>query len=238
MNMNQEQIKTAARLLTEVACCTIDIHDEFTEGVQVCEAAVGYLAKDAPELLGSFKKATTEALQNKGGNYTTKQYSEKSDDLRRAIRLLETCAKTPDAPAEETVTLNKAARLIADFYDVETRGSAYFLTEQACFLIQGQGKDSEDAKICEQALCLIINGNAEQMQAFNKRTAATNYAPDADYDTEQYEGKKTDIRHAVADIMSFVGSPDITAEQKEMLEQAADMIAEFYGMGEELAGAA
>ena len=236
--MNQEQIKTATRLLTEVACCTIDTYDEFTEGVQICEAAVGYLAKDAPELLDGFKKATAEVLQDKDIDCVTEQYDEKSDDLRRAIRLLETCAKTPNAPEEETEALNKAARLIADFYDVETRGSAYFLTEQACFLIQSQGKDSEDANICEQALRLITNDNAEQMQAFNERTAAVSHAPDADYDTEQYEGKRTDIRHAVVDMMSFSGTPDIPAEKKEILKQAADMIAEFYGMDEELAGAA
>ena len=233
--MNQEQIKTTARLLTEIACCSIDIHDEINEDGQVCETTVGYLAKDTPELLNDFTNATAEVLQNKDSDYVAEQYAGKSDDIRMAIRLLETRAKSLDTPAEET--LNKAARLIADFYDIETRGSTYFLTEQACFLIQGQGKDSQDAKICEQALRLITKDNAAQMQALKERTAATSHAPDADYDTEQYEGKKTDIHNAVADIMSFAGSPEIPAEQKAVLEEAAEMIADFYGISEELAEA-
>ena len=236
--MNQEQIKTAARLLTEVACCTIDIHDEFTEGVQVCEAAVGYLTKGAPQLLDDFKKATNGVLQNKDNDYVMAKCSDKGNDLRRAIRLLEVLAKATDAPAEETEALNKAARLIADFYDVETRGIAYFLTEQACCLIQGHGKDSKDAEICEQALRLVSGGNTEQMDTFKVRIAATRHAPDADHDTEQYEGKETDVRHAVADIMSFANSPDIPKEQKEVLEGAAGMIASFYGMDDESVSAA
>jgi hypothetical protein len=237
-NMNQEQIRTAVNLLTEVACCTIEVHNEVTEDVRVCEATVGYLAKDDPTLANDFKKTTAIVLQDKDSDYTMKQYDGKSDDLRRAIRLLETLANATDAPAEEKEMLTKAARLLVDFYDVEVRGSAYFLTEQACCLTQAQGKDSKDAELCKQALRLITKDDPAQMQAFTARTSATKHNPDADYDTEQYEGKETDIRHAVTDIMGFAGTPDIPAGQKEVLKQAAEMIASFYGMDEELLKAA
>jgi len=116
----------------------------------------------------------------------------------------------------------------------QRKTAAELLTEQACCLIQAQGKDSKDAKICEQALRLITKDDLEQMQAYKERTDATKYAPDADYDTEDYEGKETDIRHTVANIMGIVGTPDILAGQKEILEQAAEMIASFYGLDEEL----
>ena len=127
-----------------------------------------------------------------------------------------------------------AVELLTDFYDVETRGSIYFITEQACCLAQVQGKDSKDAKICEQALRLITKDDPVQMHAYKERTDATKYEPDVDYDTEQYEGKETDVRHAVADIMRFAGASGIPAEQKEVLALAAEMIASFYGMEEEL----
>lgn len=231
--MNQEQCKTAAQLLTEVAGCTIEVHNEITGDVRVCEAAVGYLAKDAPALLEDFKKTTDTVLQNEDSDYSVKPYAGKSDDLRTAIRLLETLAKSFKKPAEEKEMLNKAARLVADFYDVESRGSAYFLTEQACCLIQAQGKESTDAKICEQALRFITHDDAAQMKAFKERTEATAHAPDADYDTEQYDGKKTDVRHAVADITSYANIPDTPIDQKEVMVQAAEMIAEFYGMDDE-----
>jgi hypothetical protein len=236
--MNKEQIRTTAKLLTEVACCTIEVHDKVTDDVRVCEAAVGYLAKDDPTLPEDFKKATNTVLQDKGSNYQTEQYDGKGDDLRNAIRLLDSLAKSLNTPAEEKETLNKAARLVADFYDVANRGSAYFLTEQACLLIQAQGKECEDAKICEQALRFITHDDAVQMQAFKDRTDATNHDPTADCDTEQYDGKKTDVRHAVADIMDYASIPDTPIDQHEVLKQAAEMIAEFYGMDEELLGAA
>ena len=236
--MNQEQRKTAVELLTEVACCTIEVHDEITEDVRVCEATVDHLSKETPELLESFKKTTAEVLQDRNNDYTMKQYDGKGDDLRIAVRLLETLAKAPDAPAEETETMSKATRLIVDFYDMDIKDSTYFLTEQACCLIQAQGKESKDARICEEALRLITKDDPVQIQVHKKRTDATKHNPDADYDTEDYEGKKTDIRHAVADIMGYAGTPDIPAEQKNVLEQAAEMIASFYGMDEELLGAA
>lgn len=232
--MNQEQNTMTANLLTEVARYTIDVHNEVTDDVRVCEAAVSYLAKEAPVLMDEFKKATDAALKNAEGDYTAKQYNGKGGDLRKAIRLLETLSKTPDVPAEETEMLKKAARLIADFYDAENRGSAYFLTEQACCLIQTQGKESEDAKICEQALRLVSNDDPAQMQAFTERTESTTYAPDADYNIEQYDGKETDVRHAVSDLISIAHTADTPADQKEVLEQAAEMIASFYGMDEEL----
>ena len=94
--MNQDQNRTAVRLLTEVACCTIDIHNEVTEDVQVCEATIRYLTKDSPEQPEEFKKTADAALQDKDGYCSMGQYDGINDDLRKVIRLLENNAKASD----------------------------------------------------------------------------------------------------------------------------------------------
>jgi len=242
MNQNQNNVgspspanghdhtEMTVRLLTEVACCTIEVHNSTTDDVQICETTISYLAKENPELLTSFMQAKDTTLQNEDTDYTMKQYDGKSDDLRIAVRLLETLAKAPKALAEEKETMTKAARLMVDFYDMDIKDSFYFITEQACTLIQAQGSESKHLALCEQAMELMSKDDAEKIKTFKSQTLAVKHDPDADYDTEDYDGKKTDIRHAVADIMSLANSPDTPAEQKEVLTEVADGIADFYGM--------
>ena len=55
---------------------------------------------------------------------------------------------------------------------------------------------------------------------------------------KQFPCYLTDVRHAVADIMDYANIPDTPVDQHEVLKQAAKMIASFYGMEEELLGAA
>jgi hypothetical protein len=240
-NMEHDQIKTSINLLTEVACCTIDVHGEATEGFQICEKAVGYLTKDNTKLLENFKKEIKKAKNLKDNkSYVMKGYAEKLDDIRMVIALLKNLAKAHDAPAE---MLNSASDMVMDFYDVDIRGSIHFITEQACYLIQAQGKEpsgkaAEDLEICKNTMHFLTKGDPDLMQAFNERIEAVNHDPDADYNTDEYDGKKTDIRNAVAELTSHAKDPETTTEQSEMLNQAAEMIAVFYGMDDILPNAA
>ena len=244
MNQNQNNVgspspanghdhtEMTTRLLTEVACCTIEVHNDTTDVVQVCETAIGYLAKDNPELLTNFIQTKDTTLQNEDADYIMKQYDGKSDDLRIAVRLLETLAKAPNASAEEKEIMSKAARLLVDFYDMDIKDSLYFITEQACTLIQAQGSESKHLTLCERAMEFMSKGDAEKIKVFNNKTLTIKHDPDADYDIEDYDGKKTDIRHAVADIMSLANSPETPAELKEVLTKVADGIADFYGVAD------
>jgi len=239
--MKQDQIRSSVNLLTEVACCTFDIHGEATESFQICEKAVGYLAKDAPELLKHFKTEAEKVKSLKGADaYNTNDYPEKADDIRMTIALLDNLAKEPDAPAE---TLNGATEMLTDFYDVEIRGSIQLITEQACCLLQAHGKEpkgkaGEDLEICKQAMDFLTKGDPELMQNFTDRMDAVKHDPEADYNTEQYDGKKADIRNAVAQLVNHAKDPETPAEQGEILNQAAEMIAVFYGMNDALPNAA
>jgi len=112
----------------------------------------------------------------------------------------------------------------------QERGTLYFIIEQACCLIQARGRDFKDLKICEQAAQIITKGDPEQMQTYKERTDAVIYAPQADYDTEQYDGKDADIRDAVADLVNLSKEPNAPAEQVTILIELAEMIADFYGI--------
>jgi len=239
--MKQAQIKTSINLLIEVACCMIEIHGEATEGFQICKKAVNYLAKDAPELLEHFEKEIKKAKKLKGNkSYVINGYPEKFADMHMVIALLKVLANGPDAPAE---TLNNASDMIADFYDIKIRGSIHFITEQACCLIQAQGKiptgkAGEDLEICKKTMQFLTKDDPELMQAFNERMNAVKHDPDADYDTEQYDGKNAEIRNAVAELITHANAPETTAEQSEILNRAVEMIAVFYGIDDILPNAA
>lgn len=228
--MDQNQKGIVVGLLTEMACCTIDIHDEVTTDVLVCKNTIRFLAKNDPTLLDDFMNATNAVKQNKKDGYITKEYPEKSADLRKAIRMLEALAKDSSEAPKTVETLNKAAKLLSDFYDVEKRDAIYFITEQTCCLIQAIGKESEDVKICEQAMQFLTHNNLEQLKAFKEHTDAAVHNPNADYDTEQYDGKRTDVRHAVDDLMELSIASETPTEQGERLRQVAQMIEAFYGM--------
>ena len=53
-------------------------------------------------------------------------------------------------------------------------------------------------------------------------------------DTEQYESKDADIRTTVANLFKLAKDPGTPAENGELLNHGARMIAEFYGMEDAL----
>ena len=112
----------------------------------------------------------------------------------------------------------------------EIKKAVYFLTEQVCCLKQAHGKETEDTNICEKAVRFLTKGDPKLMQQFKERTAAVKHDPNADYDTEQYEGKDADIRAAIANLAKLAIDPGTAAEKGELLNKGASMIAEFYGM--------
>ena len=112
----------------------------------------------------------------------------------------------------------------------EIEKAVYFLTEQVCCLKQAHGKETEDTIICEKAVRFLVKGDPKLLQPFNERTAAVKHDPNADYDTEQYDGKDADIRTTVANLLKLSKDPGTTAENGEQLNHGARMIAEFYGM--------
>ena len=116
----------------------------------------------------------------------------------------------------------------------EIEKAVYFLTEQVCCLKQAHGKETEDTIICEKAVRFLVKGDPKLLQPFKERTAAVKYDPNADYDTEQYEGKDADICATVANLFRLSKDPGTPAENGELLNHGARMIAEFYGMEDAL----
>ena len=116
----------------------------------------------------------------------------------------------------------------------QIKNSIYFLNEQARCLIQAQGAEYAEVKICEQAVRYLAKGDPELLQTFKERTDGVQHDPGADYDTEQYEGKEADTRRAITDLITLAKDPGTPTDQGEILTQSAQMIAEFYGMEDAL----
>ena len=113
---------------------------------------------------------------------------------------------------------------------IENKGALYFVTEQACCLVQATGRETDDFRACQAAAEYLAGGDAETMAAFRERTDAMNHDPSADYDTEQYEGKRKDVGEAVS-ALNVLGTAEDTPEQvKGLLLKVADIIAAFYDM--------
>ena len=113
---------------------------------------------------------------------------------------------------------------------IENKGALYFVTEQACCLAQAQGRETDDFRACQAAAEYLAGGDAETMAAFTERTGTIKRDPDADYDTEQYEGKRKDVGEAVS-ALNVLGTAEDTPEQvKGLLLKVADIIAAFYDM--------
>jgi hypothetical protein len=110
------------------------------------------------------------------------------------------------------------------------KDSIYFITEQACCLAQSTGRETEHFKACEQAVRYLAKGDPEILQSFAELTEAVKLDPDADYDTEQYEGKDADVRAAVAELELIAKDPGTPAEDAKALKHTADIIADFYGL--------
>jgi len=114
------------------------------------------------------------------------------------------------------------------------RGDAlWFVTEQACCLAQASGRETGDFSACRAAVEYLSDGDAGALAYFSEQTAAVTHdqAGDADYDTENYEGKENDMRKAVTKLAHLGLGLDLTAplEQREAYMKAADLIAGFYG---------
>jgi len=104
--------------------------------------------------------------------------------------------------------------------------------------MQANGKKTKDIEVCEQAVGFLVGGNAIALRHFNELLDATKHDPDADYDTKDYDGKGSDIRTAVTELTDIANSPCTQAEHGKVLIEAAQMIAEFYGVDGELLGVA
>lgn len=109
------------------------------------------------------------------------------------------------------------------------KNAVYFLTEQACCLLQAQGEKTEHFNICEEAVRYLVKGDPELLQPFKERTSTVKHDPNADYETEQYDDKSADIRTAIEYLASLAKEPGTPAEKGEILSQGARLIAEFYG---------
>ena len=116
--------------------------------------------------------------------------------------------------------------------DTKDKGALYFVTEQACCLAQAQGRETEDFRAFQEVAEFITNGNADALADFKERTEAVkqDFTHSEDYDTEQYEGKRDDVREAVS-ALSYQGSaPETPDGIRAALLKAADIIAAFYDM--------
>ena len=126
---------------------------------------------------------------------------------------------TPKTYREDKVTMNSN----------EIKNAVYFLTEQAYCLAQARSKESEFFKLCEEAVRYLVKGDPELLLPFKERTDAVKYDPDADYDTEQYDGKEADMRLAITCLANLAKAPGTPAEKSDILTRTARLIAEFYG---------
>jgi NTP pyrophosphatase (non-canonical NTP hydrolase) len=252
--MSNTEAKEAIHFLTEQACLNIWIMGwTLTDkNFNDFEEAVTYLAKDEPELMQRFKEYTNTAMSDEAHNreYDANNYGGKAPDVHREITNLTALANSSDIPEKAKDVLNRVICYITDFHDAdealihdagETAATSdknkrstiekaiYFLTEQAHCLIQARGKDNEHFKICEKAVRYLTKGDPELLQPFKERTSDVKHDPDADYDTEQYDGKEADMLVAVEYLANLANDPGTPADKAGILKQGADLIAGFYG---------
>jgi hypothetical protein len=110
-----------------------------------------------------------------------------------------------------------------------TKDALYFVTEQACCLRLVQSEETDDFRACREAAHYLAGGD---LKGFDERTNAVKHNPTQDYNTEQYEGKSADVRHAVAELARLGQSADTPADKCDPLMKVAEIIAAFYGMDE------
>ena len=75
----------------------------------------------------------------------------------------------------------------------------------------------------------LVKDDPELLQSFKERTGAVKHDPNADYETEQYDGKQADMRKAVTYLANLANENETPAEKGELLSRGARLIAEFYG---------
>jgi hypothetical protein len=112
----------------------------------------------------------------------------------------------------------------------ERKDALYFVMEQACCLAQATGRETDDFRVCQATAEYLTDGSEAAMTDFRARTSAMKRDPDADYDTEQYDGKRGDARQAVSALVMLGTAADTREEKRSLLLKAADLIAAFYGM--------
>jgi hypothetical protein len=114
----------------------------------------------------------------------------------------------------------------------EKKSALYFITEQACCLAQAQGTAGEDFLTCQKAAEFLADDDTDAIMAFYERTSEVkrDLTGLEDYDTEEYEGKRNDVRAAVIELTKLSTSEDIPSDKREALMKVADLIAGFYGM--------
>jgi hypothetical protein len=114
----------------------------------------------------------------------------------------------------------------------EKKDALYFLVEQACCLAQTSGMETEHFRACRDAAEYLVGGNTSAVKAFDERTGAVkrDITGCEDYDTEEYDGKRNDVRAAVIELTGLGRSIDTPDEKRGILQAAADLIAGFYGM--------
>jgi hypothetical protein len=122
----------------------------------------------------------------------------------------------------------------------QSKGVLCFLTEQAYCLAQAGGRETEDFLACRETALYLANGDAEAIAAFDERTGAVarDWSGDEDYDTEDYAGKRNDVRAAVAELENRGRDTATPEAMRGTLMKTADLIADFYGLDldEEMAG--
>jgi hypothetical protein len=115
------------------------------------------------------------------------------------------------------------------------RGDAlWFITEQGYCLALGAGRGHEDFKACETAAEFLANGDAEAMERFREKTNVE-FDSGADYDTEDYDGKKDDLAAALSEMLTRADDPATPEAASHALRKAAAAVADFYGVDKAIA---
>jgi hypothetical protein len=115
------------------------------------------------------------------------------------------------------------------------RGSAaWFLTEQACCLAQADRRDTDDFHACKEAAEYLAGNDTEVMDEFLAHTGAVEPNPDADYDTEVYNGKDRDLAGALYTLLTLASDTETPERMRKTLENSAGLITAFYGADLEL----
>ncbi len=114
----------------------------------------------------------------------------------------------------------------------EKKDALYFLKEQACCLAQSSGTETEHFRACREATEYLAGDAPEAVRVFNERTGAVkrDLTGNKDYDTEDYDGKRADVRAALIELDGLANKTDTPTEKRGILMAAADLIAGFYGM--------
>jgi hypothetical protein len=116
--------------------------------------------------------------------------------------------------------------------NTNSKNALYFLTEQACCLAQNQGVETEHFHVCRETAEYLADGNTDIIKAFDERTGSVkrDFTGQEDYITENYEGKRDDVRAAVVELTNLSKNTNTPDDKRGATTAAAYLIASFYGM--------